>query len=988
MANRRLEVVITGDSRSLERAFGKAGASGSKFGDRIGRVAKASAVALAGAGVGAIGLGAKLVQLAGDAGEVESKFRTVFGREMPRMTKELDRFSAATGSSRYQLRQQTADLGALLVPLTGTVKAAADMSVGFTKLATDLSSFNNVPVEEALLAIRAGLVGEAEPLRRFGVLLNEAAVKAEAYRSGIAKAGSELTEQQKVQARANLIMQQTKLAQGDATRTADSFTNQLRRLKNMAVDTGTDIGMKLVPHVTTALEKLNEWGPALANRVRPQLERLGDWVREHEQEFRDLFRDTKETASDLAAVLERVATGADTVAKKMGGWDDAFQLVLSGVLAAKFAGVLTRLSGKDGKGGIAGALGRIKAMGPTIAITLAITLALNKDQFEKGIGRLNTWINQHPALRSALTTMGLWNEVQGHGARVDAATKTPQGTVADPRGATVGSAAVGAGSVTVNPRRAPAGTGAARIKNHVITFVKRISAAYGSSLTIWDNSTHNKFVAGTNNTVVSQHWAGNAADIPMSGAALTRLGQTALVVAGASPDWAFRQTGGAFNVNGVNILFNTNIGGNHFNHLHVGLTSLPPGVGGGGDRTVTGRDDATAGGGGGGGGGDRGGGGGGAGAGKAKPPLIPAKLREAVARAEGTKQLGDDLTALGAVATYLQKILPKTKDVEKRIEITEALNSVRGRIRDILEQRAEAKEKIDLAKAVAWEKLQDRFRQAIERATDKVAGARGAFSDAFSAVADRLYRVFDAKTDKLLADARVKVMGFEIGAGEETPAERELRQRREKRASDDLQRALQSAETEEERQAALAAIEEAALEQRAQTERKAADEALAAEQRRIQDERAEKRLGFAQELADLEERWATANVTAEQRTKELQDLLKKHELPFNEVGSLIGTAFADGFTAALQVVFNTLDELERRIAEAQGLAMGGAGGINAYEALRKRSEALNERYGLPAPPGQNLTATFVGVLDGQTVWESTQKYALRDMARNGTTGIA
>ena len=112
------------------------------------------------------------------------------------------------------------------------------------------------------MAIRSGLVGEAEPLRRFGVLLNEAAVKAEAYRSGIAKVGAVLTEQQKVQARANLIMQQTKLAQGDATRTADSFTNQMRKLQNQVRDTATELGLKLLPIATTVITKLNEWGPA------------------------------------------------------------------------------------------------------------------------------------------------------------------------------------------------------------------------------------------------------------------------------------------------------------------------------------------------------------------------------------------------------------------------------------------------------------------------------------------------------------------------------------------------------------------------------------------------------------------------------------------------------------------------------------------------------------------------------------------------------
>lgn len=910
MASKRLEVVIAGDSRSLERAFGRASQSGSRFGDRLGRVAKASALALAGAGVGAVGLGAKMVQLAGDAGEVESKFRVVFGREMPKMTKELDRFSDATGASRYQLRQQTADMGALLAPILGNVKAAGEMSVGFTKLATDLSSFNNVPVEETLIAIRAGLVGEAEPLRRFGVLINEAAVKAEAYRLGLAKVGAELSEQQKVQARASLIMKQTTLAQGDATRTADSFTNQLRRLKNQVSDTATDIGMKLVPHVTTALEKLNEWGPMLAQKVQPRLDRLAQWAREHEQEFRDLFADAASTAGALASALEKVAEHAESVAKKMGGWDDAFKLLIGGVLAAKLARVLGILGGKDGsgKGGIVGMMTRLKGLGP---VSLVVALSIVDKGFKERIqerarGRFTEQLEEQFGLpeRPEEGTRGI-----GSGVQLGTSQETTHETS-------------GMGGFPAKDWFARAGTPVLAPEDGRVV---RHSGRGGTSGQVYGWSIYYQGRA-TGNLYFITHLMAKRAPIGEY-----KRGD----VLGYVSSW----TGGA-------------------PHAHVGIkkaagaitpTPLPTTDTGG---TTTG----------------------GGAAGMAKtPPLIPPRLREAVARAEGTKGMGDDLTALGAVAAYLQKILPKTKDVEKRIEITEALNQVRSRIKDILEQRAEAREKVDISKQIAWEKLQDRFKQAMDQARERVASARGAFGQAFAAVADKLYQAFDAKTEQLLANARVRIMGFEIGVGEETPAERELRLRREARTDADLQRALASADTAEERQAALDAITERGLEKRAQAERAAADEALAAEQRRIQDERALKRMAFEQELADLEKRWAATNTTAERRTRELQALMKKYEVPFGEVGSLIGKSFASAFLTSLEVVFEALDLLESRMAAAQGLAAGGAGGVNALEALRKRSEEMNRRYGLPVASTSMPPIVIQTVLDGKVVAETVRE---------------
>jgi hypothetical protein len=104
----------------------------------------------------------------------------------------------------------------------------------------------------------------------------------------------------------------------------------------------------------------------------------------------------------------------------------------------------------------------------------------------------------------------------------------------------------------------------------VLQFVSQVAQVFGQRLTIGTGSNHHKYVLGEGSTI-SDHWYGDAADIPMTGASLTRLGQDALIAAGANPGWARKQTGGVFNVNGYNILFNTSVGGNHYNHLHVGL---------------------------------------------------------------------------------------------------------------------------------------------------------------------------------------------------------------------------------------------------------------------------------------------------------------------------------------------------------------------------------------------------------------------------------
>jgi hypothetical protein len=103
--------------------------------------------------------------------------------------------------------------------------------------------------------------------------------------------------------------------------------------------------------------------------------------------------------------------------------------------------------------------------------------------------------------------------------------------------------------------------------------MRRVAGVYGQPITASDGSTHSKY---TVNGTISEHYTGQAVDNPASGAALTRMGQAALVAAGWSPARARKVKGGLFNVmqpdgTRIQIIFNTMEGGNHYNHLHVGI---------------------------------------------------------------------------------------------------------------------------------------------------------------------------------------------------------------------------------------------------------------------------------------------------------------------------------------------------------------------------------------------------------------------------------
>lgn len=127
-------------------------------------------------------------------------------------------------------------------------------------------------------------------------------------------------------------------------------------------------------------------------------------------------------------------------------------------------------------------------------------------------------------------------------------------------------------------------------KDPVLDFFAAVGQCMGKKITITTGTNHNQYVAGSSPPRESQHWRGWAGDTPGTGEELGKLGFCALTTAGmdiAAAD-ALVQRGrrgediGFQNVNGYNIGFYTNEGGNHWNHLHVGIPEV---AGASGDNT-------------------------------------------------------------------------------------------------------------------------------------------------------------------------------------------------------------------------------------------------------------------------------------------------------------------------------------------------------------------------------------------------------------------
>lgn len=155
--------------------------------------------------------------------------------------------SVALGRSEFLLREYAATLGAMLRPQLESADAAAEMSTELAQLAVDLGSFFETNEPEVLAAIKSGIIGASEPMRRFGVVMTVASLDAFALAQGLKKTTKEMGETEKLTLRYQFIMAKTAAAQGDAARTAGGFANLTKALRAVLTDLGTEIGLVLLP---------------------------------------------------------------------------------------------------------------------------------------------------------------------------------------------------------------------------------------------------------------------------------------------------------------------------------------------------------------------------------------------------------------------------------------------------------------------------------------------------------------------------------------------------------------------------------------------------------------------------------------------------------------------------------------------------------------------------------------------------------------------
>lgn len=132
-----------------------------------------------------------------------------------------------------------------------------DTSKALSMLVADMSSLKNIDLKTVMNNFQSGLIGQSRALYKYGIDITNATLQTYAYKYGVGKAVSEMTQAEKMQLRMLAILDQSKVAWGDLANTIEQPANQFRVLTNGIKNLGVIIGKILMPVVSTTLPYLN-----------------------------------------------------------------------------------------------------------------------------------------------------------------------------------------------------------------------------------------------------------------------------------------------------------------------------------------------------------------------------------------------------------------------------------------------------------------------------------------------------------------------------------------------------------------------------------------------------------------------------------------------------------------------------------------------------------------------------------------------------------
>lgn len=161
------------------------------------------------------------------------------------------------GLNLQEITQYASQLASITNSLGQTGEVTTAISKSMTMLAGDISSLFNVDFSTVANNLQSGLIGQSRALYKYGIDITNATLQTYAYRYGIEKAVSEMSQSEKQQLRLLAILDQSKVSWGDLANTINSPSNMIRQFTNNVKEAGMVLGQLFIPVLQKVLPVIN-----------------------------------------------------------------------------------------------------------------------------------------------------------------------------------------------------------------------------------------------------------------------------------------------------------------------------------------------------------------------------------------------------------------------------------------------------------------------------------------------------------------------------------------------------------------------------------------------------------------------------------------------------------------------------------------------------------------------------------------------------------
>lgn len=212
------------------------------------------------------------------------------------------------GLNLQEITQYASQLASITNSLGQTGEVTTAISKSMTMLAGDISSLFNVDYSTVATNLQSGLIGQSRALYKYGIDITNATLQTYAYRYGIEKAVSEMSQAEKQQLRLLAILDQSKVSWGDLANTINSPSNMIRQFTNNVKEAGMVLGQLFIPVLQKVLPVINGVVIAIKRLLVSVANLLG--IKIDFSSFGQGVSGYNEELEDTADALDKVGTSA------------------------------------------------------------------------------------------------------------------------------------------------------------------------------------------------------------------------------------------------------------------------------------------------------------------------------------------------------------------------------------------------------------------------------------------------------------------------------------------------------------------------------------------------------------------------------------------------------------------------------------------------------------------------------------------------------